>query len=111
MKGASWLAWVAAIFSAAAAIGGLWSGYEAHRQVNLSTEESTLETAVATVRYCDVNRRDRMKSGDDLEELTVRPVMRTTLQIRSVRNCSMKFRASHAIFLVVSLQIMAACLF
>jgi|SRR5579872_1768982 len=70
MQNQTWLAWGAAIFSAIAAIGGFWASVEAHRQVNISAGEANLETAVAIVRYCDVNTRGRMQSGDDIEELT-----------------------------------------
>ncbi|HUA09148.1 MAG TPA: hypothetical protein VMA98_07705 [Candidatus Acidoferrales bacterium] len=64
------LALTAAIFSAAAALGGLWSGYEAHRSADLSNQGLNIEASVAIVRYCDVDSRDRMESGDDIDELT-----------------------------------------
>lgn len=45
-------------------------GLRGHRQSEFAIRELALETDVAIVRYCDVNSRDRMRSGDDINELT-----------------------------------------
>jgi hypothetical protein len=61
--------WIAVVFSALAAIGGLWSAWESRDQARIAAEEAALDSQVALVRACGTFTKAAFRVGDDMLEL------------------------------------------
>jgi hypothetical protein len=71
------LAWLAAIFGAVAAIGGIlvavagfWTASETRQQTKIALEQARLDSTGVVTRVCDEVHSGEMRTGDDLFTLT-----------------------------------------
>ena len=62
--------WAAVAFSALAALGGLWTGWEGHAGARIAEREAALNEQVALVRVCDLAPPALFATGDDLLEVS-----------------------------------------
>jgi len=58
--------WIAVVFSALAAIGGLWTAWETRTLAQATRETAVLDARSALVRSCDVFSAARFRDGDDM---------------------------------------------
>jgi hypothetical protein len=61
--------WLAVIFSALAAISGIWTAWETRNATQIAADAAKLDRSAALVRACDVLSPARYHDGDDLMEL------------------------------------------